>query len=129
MTSSVSDSGENPRPRKQSNGRKTERLEVRLTEKEKRAVEAMAANADMSASSYVRAAVFGNAYEPPQVDARQLNELLHQVKKLGTNMNQIAYRLNRNDIVPSDEIAAALGRHKQTARNLEQLIDDARGPR
>ena len=51
------------------------------------------------------------------------------MKKLGTNMNQIAYRLNRSDIVSSDEIMAALNRHKEAARGLEQLIDDARGPR
>lgn len=129
MTSSAFDDGKKPRARKQSSTRKTERLETRLTEKEKRAVEAMAANAGMSASAYVRAAALGNGYDPPQVDAKQLNELLHQVKKLGTNMNQIAYRLNRSDIVSSDEIIAALNRHKEAARGLEQLIDDARGPR
>lgn len=129
MTSSAFDNGREPHAHKQNNSRKTKRLETRLTEKEKQAVETMAANADMSASAYVRAAVLGSGYEPPQVDAKQLNELLHQVKKLGTNMNQIAYRLNRSDIVSSDEIRAALDRHKKAARGLEQLIDDARGTR
>lgn len=129
MTSSAFDRGGSQRACKQDGNRKTERLETRLTTKEKQAIEAMAANAGMSASAYVRAAALGNGYDPPKVDAKKLNELLHQVKKLGTNMNQIAYRLNRNDIVSSDEIGAALDRHKKAALGLEQLIDDARGPR
>ena len=128
MTSSASDRGNQPLA-EQGRSRRAERLAMRLTSSEKRAIEAMAAAAGMSASAYIRSAALGNGYEPPQVDANELNELLHQIKKLGTNMNQIAYRLNRSDVVTHDEISAALGRHKEAALRLEGLIDDARGPR
>ncbi len=116
MTSSASD-------------KRTERIEVRLTPEEKQAMKSMADAAGMSASSFLRASAIGDGYEPPQVNAKQLNELLHQIKKLGTNMNQIAYRLNRGDDVSHSEISAALARHRKAALDLERLIDDARGPR
>ena len=116
MTSSASD-------------RRTERLDVRLTPGEKREIGARAKAAGMSASSYVRASAIEGGYEPPQVDAKELNELLHQVKKLGTNMNQIAYRLNGGDAVPRGEVSAALERHRRAALGLERLVDDARGRR
>lgn len=116
MTSSASD-------------RRTERLDVRLTPDEKREMKERARTAGMSASSYVRASAIEGGYAPPQVDAEGLNELLHQVKKLGTNLNQIAHRLNRGDDVPRGEVSAALERHREAALGLERLIDDARRPR
>ena len=67
------------------NGNYTARLKLRLTEDEKKMFQEKAAAANMNMSEYVRALVERKKI----VVAPELPELLRQIIKIGTNVNQI----------------------------------------
>ena len=67
------------------NGNYTARLKLRLTDDEKKMFQEKAAAANMNMSEYVRALVNRKKI----VVAPELPELLRQIIKIGTNVNQI----------------------------------------
>jgi Bacterial mobilisation protein (MobC) len=73
-------------------------LRTRVSTPELDQLTARATEAGLSVGAFVRAAVFGNAgpraVRRPPVERAQLARLLGEMGKLGSNVNQIARRLN-----------------------------------
>lgn len=105
---------------------------IRLGEAELRKLRRCASRAGLSMSAYVRSLINadagGSAVRIVQlnVDEAKLDALLHEMKKQGTNLNQIAYRLNARGSVDGAELHAALERHSEAASALADLIDGLR---
>ena len=87
--------------RRKSGSEKRERqavLAIRLTDAERAEIDAMAERAELTASSYARMVLL-NAPPPRAVRRRstekvQVAKLLGALGKIGSNINQIAHRLN-----------------------------------
>lgn len=77
---------------------KTEKREaqvhIRLTEGEAARVRERAAAAGMCLSAYVRRAALSGDRPPPAVDARELRPIYAELRRCGSNVNQIARVLN-----------------------------------
>ena len=93
----------------------TQVLRFRATDAEAAALTATADNENVSVSSYIRARVFAGAANkvtrPRQrttPDAELFARFLGQVGKCGSNLNQIAHRLNSEEKVPRAMIVKSL---------------------
>lgn len=114
--------------RRKKSGGKTERFEVRMTPAEAKLLDKSAKSAGLSRSDYVRSLIDGRTVQLVQVnvDAKRFDDLLHELKKSGTNLNQIAYRLNSRGDIDLAEFARAVERHKQAASAVTEFIDEIR---
>lgn len=78
-----------------------ERITFRCTAAEAEAIRAAAERAGLTVGSYVRSRVLAapttRAVRTPQADRVVLAQTLGQLGKVGSNLNQIAYHLNRGD--------------------------------
>lgn len=82
-----------PRPRKATVEQRTSRLNLRLTDGEMAQLSAAAAQAGMTPSAYARHRAL-NA-RPPQAAPPIINrDAFVELVRVGTNVNQIAHRLN-----------------------------------
>lgn len=108
---------------------KTKRFELRLEPSERATLERAARKAGMTPSSYIRALISGKRVQIVQldVDGKRLDEAMHELKKSGTNLNQIARYLNRGRATLSqDELDDAMRAHRDAAERLASLIDETR---
>ena len=101
------------------------RIRVQLTAAQAARLAQLAADAEISQSEYVRTlldSVGGGAAKPPKPKRQsgtmlqlvEIHELAMQIKKLGTNINQLAHQANVG-LVPlrRDEVQAMLAAHEQ----------------
>lgn len=100
-------------PRSGSEKRKRSGLvQVRCTEAEAKALDEAATVAGMSVAAFMRRQSLGDAgpraVRRPPVERRDLAQLLGQLGKCGSNLNQIARALNTGHDRTSAEIAAAV---------------------
>lgn len=90
---------------------RTRVVQVRLSEAEYAEVAARAQAALLTPSSYVRASALDapppRARRRPAVEAVQVARVLAQLGKIGSNLNQIAHRLNVGRNVAPDSVAQA----------------------
>ena len=87
-----------------------QRVNFRLTLEEALALRERAARAGQSVSHYARAAALARPAEPRRGRRPYAMEpaSFHQIRLLGVNLNQIARRLNAQDIPPPPELAPLL---------------------
>jgi hypothetical protein len=125
--------------RSKSGSEKRERQEgirLRVNEAEKADIQARAEKAGLSVSGYLRAVAFGSdTHQPraarrPPAEKATLAKLLGELGKIGSNLNQIAHRLNQGrDLEPAflNEICAEL---RETNRALlDALGKEPRKPK
>ena len=111
---------------------KDRHFNIRLSEPELRKLRRSASRAGLSMSAYMRSLISVGAeggiirLVQLNVDEAKLGALLHEMKKQGTNLNQIAYKLNAQGDVDATELHAALELHAETALALSSLIDGLR---
>lgn len=110
---------------------RTEVVTFRLTAAERSRLAAAAASASMSESAYLRALIDGSAEKIVQIpiDGSRLDAISHELKKSGTNLNQIARRTNRGERIAPAEFAAAMDEHRTAAKRLSDFIDETRPAR
>ncbi len=108
--------------------KRTERVTFRLTEAELKGLHSAAASAHMSESEYIRVLLSGNAVQIIQlpIDGARLDEIRHELKKCGTNINQISYRFNIGDAVAVDEFNNTMRAHRAALQHLTDFIDETR---
>lgn len=80
---------------------KQKRFEIRLSDEEKQNIEEKAKLSGLTMSEYIRQAAVTtsvkiNIINEPNVN--QIADLAFQIKKVGTNINQIAHKLNSNGV-------------------------------
>mgnify|MGYP000900399662 FL=1 len=89
-----------------------DRVTVRLTEDERRLLEAAAEEAGLSIGAFIRARALGDAGERfkkrPPADRAELTRLLAQLGKVGSNLNQMARRINSGERVGIPHLDKAL---------------------
>ena len=101
------------------------RIRVQLTAAQAARLAELAAEASVSQSEYMRSlldSAGGASVKPPKAKRQsgtmlqlvEIHELAMQVKKLGTNINQLAHQANVG-LVPlrRDEVSAMLAAHEQ----------------
>jgi hypothetical protein len=101
--------------RKKSGSEKRKRnnlLQIRLTDFELAEIEALADRAELTPASYARLILLSSpaprAKRRPAVDTKQVAQLLAEVGKIGSNVNQIAHHLNAGLGTSSTAIQEAL---------------------
>lgn len=105
---------------------------IRLTTAERQKLQRTARRAGLSMSDYVRSII--NADDGSgtvqlvqvNVDEKRLADLLHELKKSGTNLNQIAYKLNARGDIDLGEFGEAVRRHTQAASDVSDFIEELR---
>lgn len=60
------------------------------------------------------------------VDEKRIADLLHELKKSGTNLNQIAYKLNARGDIDLGEFGEAVRRHRQAASDVSDFMEELR---
>lgn len=101
----------------------------RATAEERAEIEKAAEREGLRTGSYIRAKVLASpktrAVKRPPAHAEQLARLLGQLGKIGGNLNQIAARLNRNEIATRTEISEALEEFKQLRAEIFKALGKA----
>ena len=96
------------RPRKAQPERRSKRITLRLTEEEHSWLEGMAVNTRKTQADYARTAMIGCPIVVKQT--RELPfEVIHELNRIGVNLNQMARKLNATGQRSSD-VSAVLDR-------------------
>lgn len=106
------------------NKKRIKRLEFRLTEDEfNKLLEAKGPKG--SIARYAREKLLNDeTYIEKQQTIKEYTDLVFQLKKIGTNINQIAYQLNKNDLTKV-EVIVALRKELELIRQLaDNKIDE-----
>lgn len=97
--------------------KKTERLQLRLTPAEKEKLTEKAAAARMSASDYVAELID----KKKLINEKTIFSLIYEIRKIGVNINQIAYIGNSQRYVP-DELLKQVHQDMNEVNALVQKI-------
>jgi hypothetical protein len=96
-------------------------VSVRVTAAELRQLRQRAGDAGLSLARYLVASGLQGAPPPLSAEERaQRQRAIFHARKIGVNLNQIAHRLNAEDEVAGDELAAAL---RETTEALRRLAE------
>lgn len=101
---------------------KTEQLHIRLSDTEKQVIEKKTRDSGViSTSEYVRQmAVFGKII---RVDSKDLRELNVKIGRFGSNINQIAQRVNSTGNVYSSELNEITRDMAELKKEVEELTN------
>jgi hypothetical protein len=83
-------------------------LAARYSAEEEALIRKKAEGAGISVSELIRVATLDYRPPPSKVDTDAINKLMIALGKIGTNINQIAYRYNITEGLPSGNIEGAL---------------------
>ena len=105
---------------------------IRLSSAERQKLQRSAKRAGLSMSDYVRSII--NADDGSgtvqlvqmNVDEKRIADLLHELKKSGTNLNQIAYKPNARGDIDLGEFGEAVRRHRQAASDVSDFMEELR---
>ncbi|MFF4291011.1 plasmid mobilization relaxosome protein MobC [Streptomyces sp. NPDC001633] len=113
---------------RRSDAPRTERLNLRLNASELRSIQLAAERANLSPAAYVAGravAVARGEISPLPADeqdrAKEVRDSRTAVKRIGTNINQIATVMNAEGLVPPPQLEAAA----EAARRAIERLDDA----
>lgn len=105
---------------------------IRLSAAERQKLRRAARRAGLSMSDYVRSIINADdgsgavQFVQMNVDEKRLDDLLHELKKSGTNLNQIAYKLNARGDIDLGEFSDAIRRHGRAASDVTDFIEELR---
>lgn len=104
-----------------SNRRRKETLTVRLTKSEKKAIQEKAKKSELTMSDY-----FVKVSSEKQINVIDIKPVLTELKKLGTNINQISRRMNSGFFRPRnfDEV---IRQQNIITEMLSQIMEDING--
>lgn len=105
-------------PKKRSETRRKGRvLSIRVSDGERQEVEAFAEREGLTVASYIRSKSLATpttrAMRRPPVEVITLSTLQASLNKIGSNLNQIAKRMNSGEMIAQSHIQAALAEHRQ----------------
>lgn len=113
------------RPRSEQRQRQA-RFTVRVLADELARIEAEAERVGMSRSAFARARLLQKsgirAVRRPPVEAAALSQLLAQVGKIGSNINQIAKQINLHDPVERAEVLGAIADWRAATAAIMQTL-------
>lgn len=98
---------------------KRTQINFRLTPAERAHFEKQAATNGMSISKYIKATALLNAPKQPKIDHDDAVAMIHEMRKIGNNINQLAHAANATGRVASSNEIAKL--REQVALVWEQL--------
>ena len=103
---------------------RTKRFELRLNAHEKEVLKERAAKAGVSVSDLVRLAlVYSDRLTVRTIDISPLRDLCYELTKQGTNLNQIAQRLNERGYIDyKKELPTVLDEVKIVWQSLRQYL-------
>lgn len=108
--------------------RRDARLVVRVTAQERAAIARRARKAGLKTSEYVRRRCLGDASPAAApVDAGPLRALHTELRREGTNLNQIAHAVNADRIPEPPSLDAALRAVAHASSEAAALLAQARG--
>ena len=109
------------RPAKSPEERHTETVRVSLRPADLAQLQANAAKAETTITDFVRAAALGHRFKVVESTAPDF-DTIHQLQRIGVNLNQIAKRMNQGQVVPESTIDRAIA--KLETLLTEWIVDD-----
>ena len=105
---------------------------VRWTEDEVNALAAKADKAGLAVAAFMRAAALGDAgpraQRRPPADHKALRQILGQLGKIGSNINQIAHSLNKGEQARVPELKDALRAYIAIRDAIFEALGKKHGP-
>lgn len=102
-------------------------IPFRVSEAEGQELDALATRAGLTRGSYIRSRVLATpttrAIRRPVVEVQVLTKLLAELGRVGSNINQLARRVNMNDTPLAQDISAALITCRQVAEHAKDVLD------
>ena len=112
--------------------RRTRQSLIRWTEEEFAEISKKSDKAGFAVAAFIRAAAIGNAgpraQRRPPTDHVLLRQILGQLGKIGSNLNQIAKSLNMGDPPDMPELTAALRAYTETRNAIFRALGKKEGP-
>ncbi len=105
---------------------------IRLLPDEHVAIERKARDAGMSFAAFIRSCTLGDAgpraRRSPPVNAELFGQAVSALNKAGSNLNQIAHRLNAAQAVGAHESVAALAETRAAVRRILEILGRTERP-
>lgn len=88
---------------------RTKQIHIKLTEEEYELLRKKCDEFNITQAGYIRHSIlYGGIKKPmPRVDENLIKQLVHEVNKIGNNINQIAYICNSKYVVTEHEMIEA----------------------
>jgi hypothetical protein len=122
----MSEAGSSSKKRSESR-QKRRVLSVRVSEVEQQEVEALAQREGLTVGSYVRSRALSHpttrAIRRPVPEVQKLSKLLAELGRIGSNINQIARRVNLGETPLADDISDALAACRHIAEQAKDTLD------
>jgi hypothetical protein len=103
------------------------RIDLRVTPAQRDAMHAAARDAGLSVAALICRQTLGNegprTRRKPTVDVVVLAQLLAQIGRIGSNLNQIAHRLNEYDFAGEPELLAMRTEHRAILAQHQAVYD------
>jgi hypothetical protein len=99
---------------------------TRCTKAQRKQADVAAERAGVSLNAFVRLRMFGTAgpraQRKPGEATKRLAQILGQMGKRGSNLNQIAHRLNMDELPALGELGAAIAEHRATCAAIMRAL-------
>ena len=100
---------------------KNQRLFMRVTQEEKDEIEQFAKARHLTTSSYLRYLIYNDKKDDITIDVAPLQQTVHELRKQGTNLNQLMYFLNAHS---STCTQADLDNIRDTLRQESKVLEE-----
>ena len=105
--------------------KKTVRIYIRVTPKEYRTIKQKAADSGLNTSEFTRRSVMNKTIvETPPVE---FNEMIREIKRVGSNLNQVCYKLNALGIAHPLELKRCANRIREVMDLLYEIYKPGEG--
>jgi hypothetical protein len=102
-------------------------LTLRVSEAEQQEIEVLAEREGLTVGSYVRSRALSHpttrAVRRPTVEVQLLSQLLAQLGRVGSNLNQITRRVNSGEILRPADISEAIAACRHIAEQAKDALD------
>ena len=105
-------------------------LSIRLTDKQDSQLKTESENFGLTRGSFIKKRVFGSGFTPqrvPRPDQVELSKILHQLGKIGGNLNQVTKAMHNNKFNSSNEMIPFLNSFKSDLIEIRQHVRKSLG--
>ncbi len=110
------------------NAKRKNRINIMLSDSELAKADESAKALGITRSSYIRSLIGKQRIKSIvlNVDEQRFVDLLHELRKQGVNLNQLAYRMNAGLKIQDDELKEAMQAHKRVTAEVLEFLNEVK---